>query len=111
MVASRWPHRLSFAAVISFSTSASVRCSRLRRAAFGSRFGVTVRFTVAGVTSFRCDLAMEKTAVAGVSVWTIHILRTVGQQQGRSVLLLCCDVLTHLRLDPRTAKMTRPDPT
>ena len=57
-MASRWPHRFFLAAVISRSTSASVRYSRVRRSALGGRVGVTVRFTVAGVTSLRCDFAM-----------------------------------------------------
>ena len=55
-MASRCPQRFFLAAAISRSTSASVRCSRVRSLALGRRLGVTVRFTVAGVTSFRCDL-------------------------------------------------------
>ena len=43
---------------ISRSTSASVRYSRVRSSALGRRVGVTVRFSVAGVTSLRCDFAM-----------------------------------------------------
>jgi hypothetical protein len=43
MVLSRWPQRLRFAASMSCSTSAAVRCSRLRSSALGRRFGVTVR--------------------------------------------------------------------
>src|SRR5262249_47384323 len=37
-------HRFPLVALISRSTSASVRYSRVRRSAFGRRFGVTVRF-------------------------------------------------------------------
>src|SRR5450759_4736291 len=62
IVASRWPYRLPFPASISLSTSVSVRCSRLRSSLFGCRFGVTARFLVAGVTSFRCVLAMVFTS-------------------------------------------------
>ena len=57
-MASRWPCRLPLAASISRSTSASVRCSRVRRSAFGRRRGITVRFTEAGVTSLRCDFGI-----------------------------------------------------
>jgi hypothetical protein len=39
----------------------SVRYSRVRSLPFGNRLGVTVRFTVAGMTSLRCDLAMCST--------------------------------------------------
>ena len=41
------------AAFISRSTSTSVRYSRVRSLLLRGRFGVTVRFTVAGVTSLR----------------------------------------------------------
>jgi hypothetical protein len=64
MVLSRWPQRLRFAASVSWPTSASVRCSRLRISALGRRFGVTVRFSVVGATSVRCDLAMTFPASA-----------------------------------------------
>jgi AAA domain/Primase C terminal 2 (PriCT-2) len=47
IVASREPWRLPLAALISRSTSCSVRCSRLRSAAFGLRSGV-VRVVVGG---------------------------------------------------------------
>src|ERR1035437_367991 len=40
------------------ATSASVRCSRLRSSLLGWRLGVTARFLVAGVTSFRCVLVI-----------------------------------------------------
>jgi hypothetical protein len=36
----------------------SVKYSRVRSLLFGGRFGRTVRFTMAGVTSLRCRLAM-----------------------------------------------------
>ena len=49
-MASRWPQRFLPAALISFSTSVSVRYSRVRSSAFGRRRGVTVRFSVAGAT-------------------------------------------------------------
>jgi hypothetical protein len=42
MVASRWPCRLAFAALMSRSTSASIRYSRVRSSAFGLRLGGTV---------------------------------------------------------------------
>src|SRR5512139_1765686 len=66
MVASRCPHRFLVAAFISRSTSASVRYSRVRRSALGSRLGLTVRFTVAGVTGLRCRLVM-RFALPGVT--------------------------------------------
>ena len=44
---SRWPHRLRFAVSIRYSTSTSVRCSRVRSAALGRRSG-TVRISVVG---------------------------------------------------------------
>ena len=43
----RWPQRLRFAASINFSTSARVRCSRVRSAELGRRSG-TVRTSVVG---------------------------------------------------------------
>ena len=59
MVASRWPYRFALAASVSFATSASVKYSLVRNSAFGRRSGVaTVRFTVVGDTSLRCDFAM-----------------------------------------------------
>jgi hypothetical protein len=57
--ASRWPQRLSLAASIRRSISRSVRCSRDRYAALGLRTGkVTVRFSEAGRTTFRCRIAV-----------------------------------------------------
>ena len=55
-MASRWPQRFFLAAVINRSTSVSVRYSRVRRAALGGRLGVTVRFTMSGMTrlEMRC---------------------------------------------------------
>jgi hypothetical protein len=70
IVASRWPHRLRFAASISFSTSRSVRCSRGRIWVFGRRNGVTVRFAVAGDTSSRCDLPREKSDSYQTDHWS-----------------------------------------
>src|SRR5450759_3375121 len=78
MVASLWPHRLPLAAVSRRSTSVSVRYSRVRRSALGARLGVTVRFTVAGVTSLRCDLAMCFALPALTTVRTKALLRTVA---------------------------------
>jgi len=49
--ASRWPERFFFVASIKRSTSPAVRCSRVRRAAFWGRRGVTVRFSVGGETN------------------------------------------------------------
>src|ERR1022692_3864982 len=74
MVASRWPQRLPLAAAISRSTSASVRYSRVRRSALGRRLGVTVRFTVAGLTSLRCDLAMQSALPSRLTVRTMLLL-------------------------------------
>jgi hypothetical protein len=71
--------RLSFAAVSSRSTSASVRYSRLRTFAFGSRFGLTVRFTMRGVTNFRCDFfvgdkgPVEETCETMIFLWTVGV--------------------------------------
>ena len=53
------PIGLPLVALSKRSTSASVRYSRVRRSALGRRVGVTVRFTVPGATSFRCDFAMR----------------------------------------------------
>src|ERR1035441_6165744 len=78
MVASLWPHRLPLAAVSRRSTSVSVRYSRVRRSALGARLGVTVRFTVAGVTSLRCDLAMGFALPVLTTVRTKALLRTVA---------------------------------
>src|ERR1019366_3676528 len=78
MVASLWPHRLPLAAVSRRSTSVSVRYSRVRRSALGARLGVTVRFTVAGVTSLRCDLAMGFVLPVLTTVRTKALLRTVA---------------------------------
>src|SRR6476620_8958110 len=50
MVASRCPQRFAPAALISFSISVSVKCSRVLNSAFGRRLGVTVRFSVVGAT-------------------------------------------------------------
>jgi hypothetical protein len=47
------PVRLALAASMRRSTSASVRRFRVRKSRSGRRLGVTVRFTVAGATSFR----------------------------------------------------------
>jgi hypothetical protein len=68
------------AAAISRSISASVRYSRVRSLQLGSRLGVTVRFTEAGVTSLRCDLAMCFTLTASTTVRTTTLLRTVVHQ-------------------------------
>src|SRR5664280_2274388 len=81
MVASLWPHRLPFAAVSKRSTSASVRYARVRRSALGTRLGVTVRFTVAGVTSLRCDLAMGFALPVLTTVRTTALLRTVASNR------------------------------
>src|SRR5665811_2392957 len=78
MVASLWPHRLPLAAVSKRFTSASVRYSRVRRSALGSRLGVTVRFVVAGVTSLRCELAMGFALPVLTTVRTKPLLRTVA---------------------------------
>ena len=64
-MASRWPWRLPLAASIRRSTSASVRCSRVRKSRLGRRLGVTVRFTVAGATSFRCPFLIYFTIPEG----------------------------------------------
>src|SRR3974377_2149538 len=58
MVASRWLQRLALAGSVRRATSASVRYSPVRRSAFGRRGGRTVRFSVAGATSLRCDFIM-----------------------------------------------------
>jgi hypothetical protein len=80
VLASLWPHRFLLAAAISRSTSASVRYSRVRRSALGARLGVTVRFTVAGVTSLRCDLAMGFALPVLTTVRTKALLRTVASR-------------------------------
>src|ERR1035437_9358292 len=78
MVASRCPYRLSLAAFVRRSTSASVRYSRVRHSAFGRRRGVTtVRISVVGATSLRCDLAIEIKPPHHLTVRRIALLRTV----------------------------------
>src|SRR5277367_4725321 len=79
MVASRWPYRLPLAASVRLSTSASVRYSRVRNSALGLRTGMaTVRFSVTGATSFRCDLATVFRAPLASTVRIINVLRTVS---------------------------------
>jgi hypothetical protein len=79
-VASRCPQRFFLAASISRSTSACVRCSRVRLSAFGGRLGVTVRFTMTGVTSFRCDFGMCLALAVPTTVRTMPLIRTVSWQ-------------------------------
>ena len=55
-MASRCAQRLFLVAPSSRSTSVSVRYSRVRKSALERRRGVTVRFSVAGVTGRRRDL-------------------------------------------------------
>jgi hypothetical protein len=55
-VASRCPQRLPFTALISLSTSRSVRCSRERYSAFGFRRGTTVNFSLAGGLRASCTI-------------------------------------------------------
>lgn len=74
---------MPLAAAISRSTSASVRYSLVRRSALGSRLGVTVRFTVAGVSSFRCDLLMCFALPALMTVRIMTVLPTVDQRETR----------------------------
>ena len=85
-MASLWPQRLPFAAVSKRSTSASVRYSRVRRSALGTRLGVTVRFTVAGVTSLRCDLAMGFALPVLTTVRTKPLLRIVASGRANARL-------------------------
>ena len=76
-MASRCPQRLSFTALISLSTSRSVRCSRDRYSALGLRLGnlagrdCTVNFSLSGATAVRC-------AVAAISISsgypTVHLM-------------------------------------
>ena len=89
-MASRWPQRFPLAAAISRSTSASVRYSRVRSLALGSRVGVTVRFTVAGVTSLRCDLVMCFTAPAANDC--SYNARSLHSRSTRNSLLLVSQI-------------------
>src|ERR1035437_441998 len=94
MVASRCPYRLSLAAFVRRSTSASVRYSRVRHSAFGRRRGVTtVRISVVGATSLRCDLAIEIKPPHHLTVRRIVFLRTVFKA-------LFCDYATRWSLRP-----------
>src|SRR5580704_12432957 len=68
--------RLPLTAAIGFSTSAGVRYSRVRRSAFLRVSGATVRFTVAGGTSLRCDFAMQ---IARCSMAIVGLMRVFGQ--------------------------------
>jgi hypothetical protein len=78
-VASRWPHRFPLVAFSSRSTSASVRYSRVRRSPLGGRLGVTVRFTVVGLTSFRCDFATTFRVPAKTTVRIMADVSTVDK--------------------------------
>jgi hypothetical protein len=62
------------AASIPFSTSAGLRCSRVRSAAFLGRFEAPVRFTVAGVTSRRFDFAIIQASERSSTVQSMRIL-------------------------------------
>ena len=80
------PQRFPLAAFMRRSTSASVRYSRVRSSLFGrrfgliaGRFGLTVRFTVAGVTSLRCRLAMYCAPTLNQTVCKRCLLWTVSQ--------------------------------
>jgi hypothetical protein len=57
----------------------------VRSLLFEGRFGVTVRFTVAGVTSFRCPLAMRFALPAPMTVRVMPIIRTVSQKRARAM--------------------------
>src|SRR6516165_297314 len=85
MVESRCDHRLPLVALISRSTSAVVRYSRVRRSALGRRVGVTVCFSGAGVISRRCDLAKVFAFLRRASVRTMGIFRTALPLAGRAV--------------------------
>src|SRR5215469_16739018 len=78
MVVSRWPWRLPLVALMSFSTSASVRYSRVRSLLFGSLLGVTVRFTMAGVTSRSFGLTMK---IRPCRLMTVRIIHVYEQHQ------------------------------
>src|SRR5215475_13202562 len=77
MVVSRCPHRFFLAAFTKRSTSVSDRYSRVRSLLFGGRLGAAVRFTVAGVTSLRCDFCIRCAAPGNETVLIMIILRTV----------------------------------
>src|SRR5262245_56441357 len=68
MVASRWPWRFCRAAAMIASISCSVRYSRVRSALFFARFGITVRFSMAGLTNWTCAFRM-KTALFNYSLF------------------------------------------
>lgn len=91
-MASRWPQRFRLAAAINRSTSASVRNSRVRSLPLGSRLGVTVRFTVAGVTSLRCDLAMCFTLAALMTVRTITLYERSFPVTQRVAMFAVCEI-------------------
>jgi hypothetical protein len=98
MVASRWPLRLLPAALISRSTSFSVRCSRVLRALLGKRRG-TVRFRLAGAARLRCVFSMGNLTTRYMSVGSIgrnELTRTsVRAIDGQSIRL------STLRATPR----------
>ena len=99
---SRWPWRLSLAAFMSFSTSASVRYSRVRMSPLGGRLGVTVRFTVAGVTSLRRDFAIVFALRAETTVGTTSDHQNTVAHAGctcRQLVLACDFKLSALILD------------
>ena len=67
---------------MSASISFSVRYSRVRRSAFLTRRGMTVRFAMAGVTSLRCDLSMFSGLPVLMTVRTKPLLQTVASSRG-----------------------------
>ena len=84
IVPSRWPQRLPpWWLQAAARPRPSVRYSRVRRSPLRRRLGVTVRFTVFGVTSLRCDLATSFGLPVSISVRILVFLRTVSNQMNR----------------------------
>src|SRR5215203_3197957 len=76
---------------MSVSISCSIRYSRVRSAAFFGRRGVTVRFSIVGVTSFRCILSIEITEfmapLFGLQPFYEQCTRERGRRTGALITL------------------------
>src|SRR5450755_2639692 len=77
---------------ISFSTSVSVRCSRLRNSLFGRRLGATARFWVLGFTSRRFGFA----GILASYHPTLLVQQSLYEQYARQ---LCASLGLGLRAD------------
>src|ERR1700722_18827783 len=89
---------------MSRSISASVRCSRLRNSAFGrlpGGTGCTIRFTVAGATSFRWDFAIG---------YSVRQCSTAAGPRSMAIPVGCLLAPSGSRFLARSRGTLRPDP-